>query len=179
MTALETTPVTAPMTAEEAVASAAAEGLTLRRNEESATGFEGVTGKVGARTRIQPAQQSACLHTCGFHLTVRKLPPHRCRRESIKLDWTGSMGGRALRVRTPQLRRQLWCVRGQCSILRLLETLTLRSLTTMQLVKATRSLRARPPAQHTKFHTVQVKVVQHLRISCPHLADPALHLQSG
>ena len=63
-------PVTAPMTAEEAVASAAAEGLTLRRNEESATGFEGVTGKVGARTRIQPAQQSACLHTCGFHLTA-------------------------------------------------------------------------------------------------------------
>ena len=144
-----------PMTAPEAEASAAAEGLILRRNEESATGFEGVEGKVGARTRIQPAQQSACLHTCGFHLTVRKLPPHCCRRESIELDWPVSMGKCALRVRTPQLRRQHWCVRGQCSIQRLLKILT-----TMQLVKATRSLRARPPAQRTKFHTVQVKVAQ-------------------
>jgi hypothetical protein len=144
-----------PMTAPEAEASAAAEGLTLRRNEESATGFEGVEGKVGARTRIQPAQQSACLHTCGFHLTVRKLPPHCCRGESIELDWPRSMGKCALRVRTPQLRRQHWCVRGQCSIQRLLKILT-----TMQLVKATRSLRARPPAQRTKFHTVQVKVAQ-------------------
>lgn len=104
-----------PMTAPEAEASAAAEGLILRRNEESATGFEGVEGKVGARTRIQPAQQSACLHTCGFHLTVRKLPPHCCRRESIELDWTLSMGKCALRVRTPQLRRQHWCVRGNSS----------------------------------------------------------------
>ena len=83
--------------------------------ERSATGFEGVELKVGGRTRIQPAQQSACLHTCGFHLTVRKLPPHCCRGESIKLDWTVSMGICALRVRTPQLRRQHWCVRGNSS----------------------------------------------------------------